>query len=608
MNWLTLIWAVGLGACLTLGFMHFSIWWRSRRAWAQLSFFVAALGLAGLAACEMGSIKAQSAEWFGDLVRYAHLATGVFTVGAVAFLHFYFGTTSRWLLYAALLTRGVAVLLNFTTGTSLHFDSVTSIERITFLGELASIPGVAVANPWLPAGPLAAFAFLVYVVDASVRLWRKGGTEARQRAVVVGGSFGVFLVLASAQAAVVATGIARIPFLVSLPFMAIVLAMGFELSREVLQAARTALELRRNKERLTLAATAARLALWEWDISKDSIWFSGAGSTLYGMPEGQSVNREKFESVVHPEDRARVREAIDRAVVQGEPYLVEYRVSLPDGSCRRMSAVGKVERDEQGRAIQLRGVSMDVTERRLAEEESVRQRGELAHLSRVATLGELSGSLAHELNQPLAVVLSNAQAAQRLLGREVPDLDEVRDILDDIISEDKRAGEVIKRLRALLKHGETSLQNLSMESVVHDVLALMRSDLIERGVTVRCDFPSDLQTVAGDPVQLQQVVLNLVLNACEAMADIPAMEKVVHVSAVQTLGQVRLAVLDQGCGLPEGGAQRIFEPFFTTKKEGLGMGLAICRSIAIAHGGHLSAESLPAGTVIYLDLPAAPRT
>jgi PAS domain S-box-containing protein len=609
MNWLTMIWAAGLGACLTLGLMHFSIWWRDRKAWAQLTFFLTTLGLAGLAGCEMGTIKATTAGAFADWVRYAHVATGFFTVGAVAFVYFYFGTASRWLLGACLLTRGLAVLMNFASGTSLHFESVTSIERFTFLGELVSMPGVAAANRWLPLGPLAALTLLIYVVHAAIRLWRKGTPEERQRALVVGSAFVVFLVLSSGHSALIAKGVLKTPFMVSLPFMAIVLAMGIELSHEVLQAARTALELKQNKARLTMAATAARLALWEWDIPADTIWVSGTGTILYGVPEGETVNIQKFEDVVHPDDRSRVRVALERAIAHGDPYAAEYRVILPDGANRWISALGKVDHDTEGHAILLRGVSMDVTERKLAEEESIRQRNELAHLSRVATLGELSGSLAHELNQPLAIVLSNAQAAQRLLGRAEPDLAEVRDILDDIISEDRRAGEVIKRLRALLKHGETNLQSLSLEVVVGEVLALMRSDLIDRGMLVEREFPSDLQPVSGDPVQLQQVVLNLVLNACEAMTAAPSGQRVVHLSAVQTNGQVRLSVLDQGCGLPEGAAGRIFEPFYTTKSEGLGMGLAICRSIAVAHGGHLTAESLPVGSVFHLDLPAAkPRT
>ena len=253
----------------------------------------------------------------------------------------------------------------------------------------------------------------------------------------------------------------------------------------------------------------------------------------------------------------------------------------------------------------MRGVSADVTERRFTEGELQRQRGELAHLSRVATLGELSGSLAHELNQPLAIILSNAQAAQRLLAQNPPDLNEVRDILDDIVIADRRAGEVIKRLRALLKRGEADRQRLDLTAVIDEVLVLTRSDLISRGVSVAQKRTAGLPFISGDHIPLQQVFLNLLTNACDAMADNPPGERRVTIEAVAEGANVHVLIRDLGCGLPQD-PDRIFEPFYTTKPQGLGMGLPICRTIIAAHGGRLWAGSNAGrGTTFHLELPGA---
>lgn len=258
---------------------------------------------------------------------------------------------------------------------------------------------------------------------------------------------------------------------------------------------------------------------------------------------------------------------------------------------------------------------VDITARKKAEDELAQQRNELSHLSRVTTMSELSSSLAHELNQPLAIILTNAQAAQRLLAQEPPDVAETRDILADIVTEDERAGEVIRRLRALLKPGQTQRLPLSVNEIIEDVLRIARSDLIGRSVTVHTTLADSPPQVLGDRVQLQQVLLNLILNASDAMAANPPAQRRLTIATAHRDGLVRISVSDNGCGLPAE-AERIFQPFYTTKKEGLGLGLAICRSIATAHQGRLWAEARGAadrppgsavatgGTTLHLELPA----
>lgn len=233
--------------------------------------------------------------------------------------------------------------------------------------------------------------------------------------------------------------------------------------------------------------------------------------------------------------------------------------------------------------------------RQLAQIESERrQHVDLAHASRVALLGELTASLAHELKQPLNAILSNAQAGARFLDREKPDIEEVQAILKDIASEDRRASEIINRLRAMMKKGEMQMEARDLNADVEQALQLIRTELMDRGVTVDIDLKTDLAPVQGDHIQLQQVMLNLVINGCDAMAENePADRQLLIRTAEVESGMLRVSVTDRGAGIPTSVMGRIFEPFYSTKKSGLGMGLAICRAIVRAHGGELWAENNP---------------
>ena len=243
--------------------------------------------------------------------------------------------------------------------------------------------------------------------------------------------------------------------------------------------------------------------------------------------------------------------------------------------------------------------------RRRLEEESRRRAAELAHVTRASTLGELSGSLAHELNQPLTAILSNAQAAQRFLDGDNADLDEVRDILKDIVEEDQRAGEIIQRMRAMLKKGEVKFQPLDLNETIQEVLAIMRSDLVTRHVTVAIQLSPRLPRVQGDRIQIQQVLMNLIVNSCDAMARQNASGRRVTVETARNgNGHVRVSVSDCGPGISDGDAGKIFEPFYSTKANGIGMGLAICRSIVSSHGGRLWTEKPDGpGALFHLTIP-----
>ena len=223
----------------------------------------------------------------------------------------------------------------------------------------------------------------------------------------------------------------------------------------------------------------------------------------------------------------------------------------------------------------------------------------------MTTLGELSGSIAHELSLPLSAILSNAQAAQRVLAHGGADLTEVREILNDIVSEDQRASEVIQRLRQWLKKGEVQQHSLRINEVVEDVLKLIHSDLVNQHVTVDVELGRNLPFVTGDPVQLQQVLLNLVVNACDAMTNCDTPTRWVLIrTGIESGSAVIVSVTDQGRRIPEEKMEQIFEPFFTTKEEGMGLGLSVCRTIITAHRGKLWAtNNTDRGATFHFSLP-----
>lgn len=250
---------------------------------------------------------------------------------------------------------------------------------------------------------------------------------------------------------------------------------------------------------------------------------------------------------------------------------------------------------------------IDLRERKRLEGESASHRDELAHLSRVALLSELSGSLAHELNQPLTAILSNAQAAIRFMSQSPPDMEEVREILVNIVDSDKRAGEVIRRLGAMLRKEPANHQLLDMNDVVEDVLRIVRSDLLSRNCRTVLDLAADLPPVLGDRIQLQQVLLNLLVNGCDAMASRPVDAREITIrTRPQPDRGVRLTVSDLGHGIPDKDLERIFSPFVTTKANGLGLGLAVCSTIVRSHQGRLRASNNETqGASLHIELPPA---
>jgi len=345
------------------------------------------------------------------------------------------------------------------------------------------------------------------------------------------------------------------------------------------------------------------LAVIVTDPDGEIVFANVAASELFGYPVDEllGANAEMLGAEIKP-----------------ERYLTEPPISSPGmhaGGGTGLREVVAVRKDGNEFPVEISvnhistpkeayalSIFMDRTERI----ELARHRQQLAHLTRVSTLGELAGSLAHELNQPLTAILSNAQAAQRFITMEPVNLLEVREILHDLVQDTHRASEVIRKIRALVKKGEIEAAPLSVAGVIRDVALLVHSDAIVRGVRVVVIAAAELPPIQGDKVQLQQVILNLLLNAFDAMEKCALPERVVSIrSAVDLEGDIRVAVQDCGTGISRDTVSKLFMPFFTSKRDGLGLGLSISRSIVEMHGGRMWAENnKDQGATFYFTLPA----
>jgi PAS domain S-box-containing protein len=383
-----------------------------------------------------------------------------------------------------------------------------------------------------------------------------------------------------------------------------VLIVGLIVQRSRLRRAEGS--LRDSEERMSLAAEAANLGLWEWDMVRDKLWMTDKGRALFGIAPDTRLDYAALVARVHPEDRAARDAAIRRALESQGEYAMEHRVVLSDGQVRWIAGRGRADFGD-GKPLRMRGVSRDCTAQKQADQETLLLRQEIAHVGRVSMMGQLASALAHEINQPLGAILRNTEAAELFTENESPDLDEIRAILADIRKDDQRAGSVIDRMRALLKRHDLETRPLDLGELVGDVASLARADAAARQVKLDVDVPGGLPLVRGDRVHLQQVLLNLILNGMDALNEVSRQERHVSVTARLDGAQtVEIAVSDTGHGIPADKLAHVFDPFFTTKPNGIGMGLPISRTIIEAHGGRLWAENNNGGGAAFrFTLPIA---
>jgi PAS domain S-box-containing protein len=362
--------------------------------------------------------------------------------------------------------------------------------------------------------------------------------------------------------------------------------------------------LRRSDAYLTEAQKLSLTGSFGWKVSSGELFWSEESFRIFGYDRTTRPSLELVLQRTHPADIARVRQLIDRASRDGKDWELEHQLLMPDGSIKSARVVARAVRDESG-GVEFVGAIMDVSAAKRAELELRQAQAELAHISRVTTLGELTASIAHEVNQPITGVVTNAEAALRWLEAEPPNLDKVREVLGQIVKDGMRAGDVIHRIRALIKKAPPRMARVDVNEAVLDVTALTRSELLRHGVSLQTQLATGLPLIEGDRIQLQQVILNLILNAVEAISSIDEGTREMRISTGREASNgVLVTVRDFGPGLDPRNVDRLFEAFYTTKPDGLGMGLAICRSIIEVHGGQLWATANePRGAVFQFTLP-----
>jgi signal transduction histidine kinase len=483
MNWITIAWPMVAAACLTLGMINLGIGLAQPPRAARLLFSLGAFSATCVAGLELAVMRADSPAECEALLRWLNVGAWVIIASLTAFMWVFFGSGNKWLALAAPGLFAIALVFDFLPGSHMTYREITGVRTVETFGGATYNVVEGVPSLWNGIAYLGVLLLLVFVVDASVRLWRRG---ERRRAAVVGGSVTFFLLAGGVHSALVETGIARTPYLIGWACLVVLLGMGYELATDVF----------------------ARL---------------------------------------------------------------------------------------------------DTSARRRSEAELQQLRGQLAHVGRVSMIGQLASALAHELSQPLGAILRNAEAAELFLENDAPDLDELRAIVADIRKDDQRAGAVIERLRAMLQRRSIEPRQLAIGDLLGEVAALTRADAVARRVKLEFEAPRGLPAIVGDRVHLQQVLLNLVLNAMDAVDDAPFEQRRVAVRAHRDGERtMEVAVCDYGHGIAPEALGRVFEPFFTTKANGMGIGLPISRTIVEAHGGRIWVENnAHEGVTFRFTLPVA---
>jgi PAS domain S-box-containing protein len=364
-------------------------------------------------------------------------------------------------------------------------------------------------------------------------------------------------------------------------------------------------KLRQNEAYLQESQRLGHMGSWAYNVSSGALFASPELLRIFGRdPDQEKPTAQMFRGSTHPEDQDYVEEMLNKAMRERTDFGFEQRIVLPDGSIKHVYSIAHRVIDDSDTLVEYIGTVMDVTERRRAEEALRQAQADLAHVNRVTTMGELTASLAHEVNQPIAAAVTNANTCLRWLTRDHPDLEEARAAATRIVKDGTRAADIISRIRLLFKKGTPDWELVDVNEVIREMIVLLRGEATRYNIAVQTDLAADLCQAMGDRVQLQQVMMNLIMNSIDAMKEVDGKREVAIKSERAEDRHLLVSVSDTGVGLPPQDVSQIFNAFFTTKPDGTGMGLSISRSIVESHGGRLWATANSGrGATFHLTLP-----
>jgi len=566
-----------------------------------LLFSCSAIAAAAIAVIELAMLHTQTAERYEALVRWIHVPTWILLLSFVAFVRLYLRAGRLWLAWSIYGLRTLVLILNFVLTPNINFRKITNIHHLRLWGgEMASLP-VGVPNPWGIVSSLSLLLVIAFFVDATVTVWRRGD---RQRALLIGGSIILGTVVAW-HVPLVILGIIHVPFFLCFAYTGIVAAMGYELSNDMFHAAQLTRRLKESEQRLTLAADSANFGVWEWNLSKDEVRVTPSRRELLGFPSSGAIRFENFISRVHAEDRDRVRQAIQNAIKERKVYDSEFRVVLPNGSVRWMTARGTVQVNSSGDPVRLLGVSVDVTVRKEAESRAQQQRDELEQLRQQRT-ATLEREVSERTRLEREVIDICAREQRRIaydlhdgVGQQLVGIALYAKLLEEQLRAERssgadKAGMIVKLTNDAARQTRLTARSLEGADGVGDLRTALQSLAISvsRNCSVKTTITAEGSSLPISPpvaAQLYRIAQEAVHNAVEHGA-----AREVQINLAFNHEAMVLAIRDDGRG-------------FDSNANGNGMGLRIMRYRAQCIGGSCDVQSTSEGTVVRCRVPLEPQ-
>lgn len=590
MNWITIVWSMNAGACLTLAAIYLVVWCRRRESWVHLLFSCSAIAAAAIAVMELAMLHTQTVGRYEALVRWVHVPTWVLLLSFVGFVRAYLRAGRSWLAWSIYGLRTLVLIINLIVTPNINFREITSIRHLGLWGgELASLP-IGVPNPWGILSLISLPLLLIFFVDAMVTVWRRGD---RRRALIIGGSmiFGTILAL---HVPLVIWGVIHVPFFLCFAYTGIVAAMGYELSNDMFHAAQLARKLELSEKRLNLAADSANLGMWEWDLTKDEIWVTRTRRAQLGLPVSGRITFEDLLSRWHADDRDKVWQALKEAIEAGKDYEAEYRIVLADGNVRWISARGRVQLDDQRKPMRLTGVSLDITARKeaevLAQQRTALLEKEVAERARlerevIEICAREQRRIAYDLHDGVGQQLVGIALCAKLLEEQ---------LRAERPSEADQAGLIVKLLNDAATQTRLTARTLEGADGVGDLKAALRSLAVSvsRNCSVKATITAEGSSLPISPpvaAQLYRIAQEAVHNAVEHGA-----ARDVQINLAFNHEVMMLTIRDNGKG-------------FDSNANGSGMGLRIMRYRAQCIGGSCDVQSTSEGTVVRCRVPLEPQ-